>query len=173
MNRSSKPLLYIAGVAATVMLAGSLQAAPVTIARSVPYGADAEIARKVREECTELNTQLSAYTQQFAREFNVALEVADAAAPREAGRVLVMQIDEAVSMGNAFIGHQKYSRISGALYEDGEQIAAFRARRNSMGGAFAGYKGSCSVLGRTMRALGRDVAEWLRNPEDGARLGDM
>jgi hypothetical protein len=76
-------------------------------------------------------------------------------------------------MGNAFIGHSKYSRISGALYQDGDRVAGFRAVRASMGGAFAGYKGSCSVLGRTMKALGKDIAQWLTNPDDGAELGDM
>lgn len=87
--------------------------------------------------------------------------------------MLQVEIVDAVSMGNAFIGHQKYARIEGTLYEDGRKVASFKGRRNSMGGAFAGYKGSCSVLGRTMKALGKDVADWLKNPTDGARLGDM
>ena len=42
-----------------------------------------------------------------------------------------------------------------------------------MGGAFAGYKGSCSVLGRTVKAMGKDVAQWLKAPTDEAALGDM
>jgi hypothetical protein len=41
-----------------------------------------------------------------------------------------------------------------------------------MGGAFAGYKGSCSVLGRTIKAIGKDVAEWMKAPSKDAQLGD-
>mgnify|MGYP007127346266 CR=1 FL=1 len=150
-----------------------LHAAPVALARSVPCATDDGIARKAREECAQPDVRLSACTQRFAREFNVAFDVADAAAPGDAGRVLVMRIDGASSMGAPFIGHQGHSRIVGALIEDVEQVAAFGAHRDAMGGAFAGYTGSCSVRGRTMRALGRDVAGWPRDPLDGARPGHI
>lgn len=148
-------------------------AQPVRMAHDTPYADDAEISQKVRSECVKLGGQLPAYTREFGAESGVDIELVgtlDTAAP---GRVLQVEIVDAVSMGNAFIGHQKYARIEGTLYEDGRKVASFKGRRNSMGGAFAGYKGSCSVLGRTMKALGKDVADWLKNPTDGARLGDM
>ncbi len=148
-------------------------AQPVRMAQNTPYADDAEISQKVRSECVKLGAQLPAYTREFGAESGVDIELVgtlDTAAP---GRVLQVEIVDAVSMGNAFIGHQKYARIEGTLYEDGRKVASFKGRRNSMGGAFAGYKGSCSVLGRTMKALGKDVADWLKNPTDGARLGDM
>jgi len=37
---------------------------------------------------------------------------------------------------------------------------------------FAGFKGTCSIMGRCVKALGRDVAEWLQSPSKGAVLGD-
>jgi hypothetical protein len=79
---------------------------------------------------------------------------------------------DAVSMGNAFLGHQKFTKVRGTLLQDGTKVASFKARRNSMGGAFAGFKGSCSVLGRTVEAMGEDIATWLTDPRDGASLGD-
>jgi hypothetical protein len=160
-------------IIAAVMVATGAQAGDVSIARSVPYGAEAEVAEKVRTECVGLQGQLADFTREFAAAKGVQVSLHDEVSAQTPGRVLLMQIDDAVSMGNAFIGHQKYTRISGELYQDGERVAGFRARRNSMGGAFAGYKGSCSVLGRTVRALGRDVGDWLAAPVDGARLGDM
>jgi hypothetical protein len=42
-----------------------------------------------------------------------------------------------------------------------------------MGGAFGGFKGSCSVLGRTVKALGKDIAQWLVQPAKGSQLGDL
>jgi len=155
-----------------VFIAAPSFAQSVQTASAVPYAEDAEIQRKVREECSQLGSQLAQFTQEFARESGVQVQLVDSVDTGAEGRVLQMEIVEAVSMGNAFIGHQKYSRVRGALYENGEKIAEFRGRRNSMGGAFAGYKGSCSVLGRTVKALGKDIAQWLANPEDEAELGD-
>jgi hypothetical protein len=161
-----------------VALCFSLGAMPamadtVRIASSAPYAEDAEIANKIRTECVQLQTQLPAYTAQFGKEFGVSVALADEVSPQDGGRVLQLEIYEAVSMGNAFIGHQKYSKVRGTLFEDGQKVASFKGMRNSMGGAFGGYKGSCSVLGRTVKALGKDIALWLSNPQDGAQLGDL
>lgn len=158
-------------LAAGLGLAGAAAAqAPVVIDGHVPFADDRSIQRKVREECTQLNTQLPQFVLEFAPASNVEVRVGDASA--DSGRVLRMVITQAISQGNAFIGHAKSSSVRGDLYEDGRHVAGFDATRNSMGGAFAGYKGSCSVLGRTMRAMGRDIAQWLANPVDGAELGD-
>lgn len=63
--------------------------------------------------------------------------------------------------------------MRGELYQDGQKVATVMARRVSRGGAFAGFKGSCAVLDRTVNAIGEDLAKWLANPVDGARLGDL
>ena len=84
----------------------------------------------------------------------------------------MVSITEAVSSGNAFIGHRKYSSIKGTLYNNGKKEAGFTAARLSGGGMWAGFKGSCSVLGRTVQGLGSDVTLWLKHPVDGAHLGD-
>lgn len=145
----------------------------VRVASSAPYAEDAEIAHKIRSECVQLQTQLPAYTAQFGKEFGVSVALAEGVSPQDGGRVLELEIYEVVSMGNAFIGHQKYSKVRGTLFQDGAKVASFKGMRNSMGGAFGGYKGSCSVLGRTVKALGKDIAQWLVNPQDGAQLGDL
>lgn len=75
--------------------------------------------------------------------------------------------------GDAFIGHQQFARAKGALYQEGPAIGNSLARRYSTGGAFASYAGSCSILGRTVEAIGKDVAEWMPAPTRDARLGDQ
>ena len=40
------------------------------------------------------------------------------------------------------------------------------------GGAFGGYKGTCAILGRCVKAIGKDVGEWLLAPKMNAKLGD-
>lgn len=155
-----------------VLAAGSARADVVTLPRSAPWTDASTIATNIKTEC-DLPGKLSAYIAEYAEERRISTRFADAVSPNDAGRVLVVEIDEAVSRGNAFIGHQKFTRARGALYQDGQELGTFVAQRYSMGGAFAGYKGSCSVLGRTVKAIGKDVAEWMAAPTKDARLGDQ
>ena len=160
-----------------ILLAGSFSgftaADPVVVQSVIPYAADSKIAQNIRNECTKLGSQFATFTKEFGKKFEVEVQLSETLDTSAKGRVLQMEITEAVSMGNAFMGHQKFAAARGTLYENGEKVASFEARRQSMGGAFAGYKGSCSVLGRTMKAMGKDVAQWLKTPTDNAALGDM
>ncbi|MBL0162625.1 MAG: hypothetical protein IPP82_02930 [Xanthomonadales bacterium] len=156
------------------MFAGSAIAAdPVLVAKPVPFADDAMIAGKIKKEC-DIQNQLVDYLAEYAREEQqIEVKFASVLSTDMPGLVLDMQIKDAVSEGNPFIGHRKSTLVAGKLYRDGELVGSFAARRNSMGGAFAGYKGSCSVLGRTVKALGKDIAEWLKSPTMDATLGDL
>lgn len=157
-------------VAAAVLVAGlsgNAVAEPIRLQRPVPYAADNDISDAIKTEC-RIGEQLADFIKEYS---SVPVEFTDAT-PGADGRVLQLEIVDAVSMGNAFLGHQKYTKVKGTLLENGTPVASFKARRNSMGGAFAGFKGSCSVLGRTVKAMGEDIGEWLASPRDGASLGD-
>lgn len=159
----------------TILCAASMTAAavePVKVPSSVPYADAGEIAGNIKREC-KINDQLSDYIVEYAKEKHIATQTVATTDATMPGRVLVVEISDAVSRGNAFIGHRKETRVRGALYQDGARIGSFRGERDSMGGAFAGFKGSCSVLGRTVKALGSDIAEWLVKPSEGADLGDL
>jgi len=159
-------------VASLVLLAATgVQADTVTLPRTAPYADESEIATNIKAEC-DLPSKLPLYIAEYAKENRIDTRFADQVSRNDAGKVLVVEIDEAVSRGNAFIGHQKFSRAKGTLYQDGQELGNFVAQRYSMGGAFAGYKGSCSVLGRTIKAIGKDVAEWMKAPSKDAQLGD-
>lgn len=160
-------------ILATTLLAPAAMAEPIKMARDIPYAEDADVQRKVREECVKIQGQLADYTQEFGRATGIDVKLSDSIATTDPGRVLHVEITEAISAGNPFIGHRKHTKVRGTLFEDGREVASFRGLRTSMGGAFGGYKGSCSVLGRTVKALGKDIALWLANPQDGAELGDL
>lgn len=165
--------VMIALVAIGFGVGGAGQAAEaIKVPQSVPFSDDAEIAGKIKREC-HINDQLGEFIAEYAKEKRLDTQPVAATDKSMPGRVLVVEIKDAVSEGNAFIGHHKATRVRGALYQDGTEVASFKAMRNSMGGFFAGYKGSCSVLGRTVRALGKDIAEWLVAPKDDAELGDL
>jgi len=163
--------LLVAGV--LLAMAGAVQAAEVvTLPKPVPYAADNEIAGNIKREC-KITEQLSDFIAQDARANGIGTTFSDAVNPQMPGRVLDVQITDAVSEGNAWMGHHKSVTVKGKLYQDGKLIGSFRGKRNSMGGAFAAYKGSCSVLGRTVEALGKDIAGWLAAPSMDADLGDL
>ena len=151
-----------------VLVSGGAFAGPLQLQRPVPMAEDNDISQAVKQECA-LGDELADSVKEYATE---PVEFTAGEPDMSQGRVLKLEIVDAVSMGNAFIGHQKSTRVRGALYQDGQKVASFKARRNSMGGAFAGFKGSCSVLGRTIKVLGQDIGKWLRSPVDGINLGD-
>lgn len=159
-------VVLVASLAAATASAQSLQ-----VQKPVPYSEDGDIADNIKQEC-KLDEQLADYIAEYARENGIEVQFSDGPVDKSAPRALDVRITNALSMGNAWIGHQKGTTVAGALYENGEKVASFKARRHSMGGAFAGYKGSCSVLGRTVKAIGSDIASWLKAPTDGANLGD-
>ncbi len=138
----------------------------------IPFAQDAIIAGAVKRECG-LGEKLSMFTMDYAREKGVVVTRQPEVSNNADGRVLVMEISDAVADGNAFIGHHTHTTVKGRLYQDHQQTGSFIARRNSMGGAFGGFKGNCSVLGRTVKALGEDIAGWLTHPVEGAMLGDL
>ena len=84
-----------------------------------------------------------------------------------------MAITEVHMPGGGAWSGPKWLEVTGTLHEgDGDAVASFRAKRFSTGGAFATFKGNCSIIGRCARAIAKDIAGWLRNPIDGAELGD-
>ena len=155
-------------VLAAGLWCGSAFAQALQMQRPVAFAPDSDISDAIKTECT-IGTELADAIKQHS---SAPIEFTTTAPDPNEGRVLQLEINDAVSMGNAWMGHQKFVKVRGALYENGKKVAGFKARRNSMGGAFSGFKGSCSVLGRTVEALGEDIGGWLSNPVDGAGLGD-
>jgi hypothetical protein len=164
--------LRIACAIAFVFAATSAQAYEVAVPRPAPLAEDNEIAGNIKREC-ELGDKLSHYIAEFGRAGGHEVRFVAPDAKPGNGRFLAVEIRDAVSTGNAFIGHRKSTTVRGKLYDGGKVIGSFRGRRDSMGGAFGGYKGSCSVLGRTVKALGKDIAEWMTAPSMDADLGDL
>mgnify|MGYP007070991589 CR=1 FL=1 len=84
-----------------------------TVPQSVPFAEDAEIAGKIRNEC-HINQQLGEFITAYAREKGVATQAVATTDPSLPGRVLVLEIRDAVSEGNAFLGHHKSTSVRGA-----------------------------------------------------------
>jgi len=134
------------------------------------YSSNSRIAQNIKNEC-KLDTSLISYIKQAATENGMSVVVKDNIAPDEVE--LKVEITDAISSGNAFIGHRKFIAIAGSLTKGGKSIGSFEAARRTGGGMFAGFKSSCAVLARATKVLGQDTLRWVKNPADKAQLGDV
>jgi len=63
--------------------------------------------------------------------------------------------------------------IRAQLLKNGEPIRTTILQRRSGGGVFGGLNGTCAIMERIAIALGRDVANWLKNPNQATPPVDM
>lgn len=143
----------------------------VKIKSIIPFSKDAFIKAAIKEEC-DIQKQLADYVKEYSNANSVNVEFDNNASKDNSEYYLDLKIVDAISEGNAFLGHNKRTRVSGILYKNGNQIASFKGQRHSRGGFGAGFKGSCSVLGRTVEALGEDISIWIRYPKNGSMIGE-
>ena len=120
------------------------------------------IAENIKNECKLSETQSEAVLKQLAAA-GIPAQAAGSDAVPASGRYLQLRIESAMSAGNAFTGHRKQVTTSARLFENGKEVAQTTLSRDSSGGAFGGYKGSCNVLRRCAIVLGKDIAGWVRN----------
>lgn len=118
------------------------------------------IAGNIRSECSALGENFSASTKKYLEEGGWTVGLSKTPEQSQ-GVSLKLEIANAVSAGNAFIGHSKSVSVVASLYRDGQLVDKFSTTRNSGGGAFGGFKGSCAVLYRCTNTLGSDVAKWV------------
>ncbi len=147
----------------------SAEAASVKVASLIPYSEEDTVQGNIKKEC-DIGQSIH---DGLAAEMPGGIEKVASVNSAGEGRNLLIEVTDAQSSGNAFIGHRKSVAAKGKLYEGGKLIGSFRVSRVSGGGAFGNYKGSCAVIHGCGRAVGKDIARWLAAPVDGARLGDL
>ncbi len=156
-----------ADTATTSVASATNSAGAISIQTQIPYSKNNRIARNIKEECG-LETSLPNYLVAAVGNIKTVKKLSKSSK----GKVLIIEITDAISSGNAFIGHRKSATVTGTLYKNGKKVASFTAGRISGGGMWGGFKGSCSVLNRIMKVVAKDISKWLDSPVDGARLGD-
>jgi hypothetical protein len=161
-------------VLALCLLTGTTIAAadaPVSVRKTAPYTDSTLIAKNIIDECGLPESQMKVLHEQ-AKELGAAIVEDEEAVAANKGRVLLLETANAISGGNAFVGHRKQVIVKGRLLENGEEIGNFTAIRGSGGGMWGGYKSSCSVLYRCQTTLAKDILTWLANPTKDARIGE-
>jgi len=134
---------------------------PLLVSPSADYSANNTVAENIKAECT----LPAAQTESVMTALNAAGITAQAApsgAVPAKGRFLKLEITGAISAGNPFFGHRKQVTTAAHLFVNGKEVAQTSVTRDSMGGVFGGYRGSCNVLHRCTNTLGKDIADWVK-----------
>ena len=142
-----------------------------TLEKKAPYAKGLGVPDAVRAECG-LEQKVPEFVQEFAKKGFDNVVLADTVGANTAGKALSMKITNITGSGGGAWSGPKHVTIEGTLWQNGKVAGTFRASRYSGGGAFGGYKGTCAILGRCAKALGKDVATWASAPSMDAVLGD-
>jgi hypothetical protein len=156
-------LLFV-GLSAPSMAANTLTITTPTFAKS------AIVPTPVQTDC-QLPEKLASFIESYApkKRFD-AVQISDRGG---SGKVLVVEITDLIGTGGGAWSGSKAVTISGKLMEGDNTIGSFRGRRTSGGGFGAGFKGTCSILGRCVKALGKDIGAWLKAPSTDSRIGEF
>ena len=165
-NNSSSDAPTVAAEVVSYTGTGTLNIAPVVFVKGL------QVREAVRKEC-QLLTKLPGFVQSYAQDQYAGINL-DAKRSTKSDYLEIEITDLPKYKKNAWAGRGgQWVTIKGSLLRKGKKTLAFTANRGSMGGFMGAYKGTCALLGRCTKALGKDIAEWLKNPVDGATLGDM
>ena len=166
--RSTSRVVLVAA-SAVLLLSGAPAPAgteSIKVLRVVPFAKEAQVPQKVQDEC-DLQTKVPAFLSKYASD----VELVDGKLGTT-GRVLDLRIRDVHAPGGGAFSGPKWMTVTGVLRENGREVARFSAKRFSSGGVFGGYKGTCAIIGRCAQTIGKDIANWLQNPKNGAQLGD-
>ncbi|MFO7593314.1 MAG: hypothetical protein R6X15_04620 [Pseudomonadota bacterium] len=146
---------------------------PVVIRQAVPYSNTSGASVAVKRECI-IDRQLPEFIESYASGYDIAVVRDDKKVSQKnaRGKVLELEFSQIYGQGGGAWSGAKSVTVNGTLKENGKTVGSFVGTRVSGGGAFAGYKGTCSILGRCVKILGDDIARWLQSPTMNARLGD-
>jgi hypothetical protein len=176
MSRSPKAVVAWA-LCAALFAAGTglpllTQAAgPVTIQKLAPFKPDLSVPAEVKLNC-DLVTRIPAYIAENAHGKFDNVVLSDTFSTNAPGLSLAITIVGLNGKEGGLQTGAKHIVIEGTLWENGREQGSFRAKRR-VGVTWGGsYKGTCNLLDRCAKLLGKDVAEWLQKPSVNARLGD-
>jgi hypothetical protein len=157
-------LLSVVLAVGCTLATGANAADKIRLQVPVPVVEGADIDAEILDTCDVAGN----FNTALIRELRKVAEPAQAPLADMHGRVLKVEIVDAIWGGNWFIEHTQTLRVRGALYEDGTRVSGFNGVMQGRGG---GLTSGCFQMNANFRALTWHIKRWLRNPVDGARIG--
>ncbi|MBB5018366.1 hypothetical protein HNQ59_001654 [Chitinivorax tropicus] len=155
---------HILGLALVTCGMQALAADPVYLEVPVTYHPDAGVVRKVREEC-KIEDQLAEHVGKILAKVNKSDKgTIEASADQTGKQILRLQITHVLGVGGGAWSGPKAVTVQAALLEDGKVKRETKINRWSIGGMWAGFKGTCTIIDRCSVALAKDLGRWARDP---------
>ncbi|MBF0263668.1 MAG: hypothetical protein HQL46_00220 [Gammaproteobacteria bacterium] len=139
--------------------------ATIKLSDNIPFKKGVRVRPAIKTDC-DLGGKLSEYVQSFGQSKNFNFS------PTKGKRELVLNISHVHGTGGGAWTGAKSVTVEGKLMEGSKLIGSFTGTRTSGGGFFGAYKGTCSILGRCVKTLGKDIATWLETPTKNAIIGE-
>ena len=155
-----------------LLFCGQALAETVVIDDKVGFAKGASIKSAVRNECG-LEDKFANFLEQYISDAGMTVVRASSDAAKGVSKRLHVEIDRVGGAGGGGWTGGKMVHAVGTLKENGKIIGSFSVQRSSSGGAFGAFKGTCSLMGRDVKSMARDVSEWITSPTKDARLGEL
>jgi len=129
---------------------------------------------KVRQEC-KLIEKGTTFLRKYGKKYGFSPVTNESKDVAGAYNLTVKIIGTVGGAGGAWTG-RKGLNIKGELKKDGKVVGTYEGFRSSGGrrwGWGAGFQGTCSLLGRSIRTLSSDVTKWAKTPSMNARIGEL
>ena len=147
-----------------LLLSSFVLASAPLLENPITYHPNASVEERVKSECqieAMLAEQVSTQLKRLYRTDNALLEKGGNPA---GSPVLRLQITYVLGVGGGAWTGPKAITISAELLGDDGQIRRTKINRWSVGGAFGGFRGTCSILSRCAVSIGKDLARWVKDP---------
>lgn len=154
----SRCAIAIACVTILGFASGTAFAGGFTVSKSLPYATEVTASAKLREAC-KLHLAIPAA---------IAANSTDVQLVDGKGSVR-LEITVVHGPGGGAFSGPKWLEVQGGIRSGGKNLN-FRAKRYSAMDIFSG--GTCGILQKCARAMGKDIATWLAAPTPDAKLGD-
>ena len=147
----------IAALAAAGACAAA-QAEPVALLAPVTYEPDAPVVQKVRDQCP-IERQLADHTADALRRSGVGPGMTNS----PDGTVVRVMISRVRGVGGGAWTGPKAITLRVELRHDDNTVRATTLNSWSIGGVFAGVKGTCEILDRDTQVLADDIVHWVQD----------
>ncbi|CAM2010963.1 hypothetical protein [Acanthopleuribacter pedis] len=140
----------------------------IVVPEKAPFAKGLIVRGKTKTEC-RLEERVA--DDIMRRVGNVYANVVTEKPKKGAYHVLTVEISDVFGAGGGGWSGPKHLELKGKLVDHkGKMIGSFRGRRTSAAG-FTALKGTCSMLQKCSKALGKDVTLWLGDPKPNSFLG--
>lgn len=140
----------------------------VTVGTMTPFAENSGATQNVKDECG-FESRLPKYIKDYAKKAGVKVELTSEPLDGVDGKVLYLETTQVFAPGGGGYSGAKSATVTGKLVENGEVIGTFSDHRRALMGMMPG---TCSMMKRVAKILGKDIGTWLANPTMDAMLGD-